>query len=137
MFKKYTLANWMKEQGIPHTAEAARYEVGQELTYEHACHIIRMIRQGMGFHEEHPGKTNSWTRCGDPYRQVIFKYAALLEAKKKRNSNWDTLLWVALDEEDQIACNEISHDHFAYKFTMTKRLREIFQRVPKGYKIKN
>ena len=135
MFKKYTVADWMIAQGIPCTARAKRYTVGQDLTYEEACDIIRLIRQGMGFMEEHPGKTESWTRCGDPYRKVVFAYAQLIEEKKKRGSNWDTILWVALDEEDQIACNEISHDHFAYKFIMTKRLREIFERVPKGYKV--
>lgn len=137
MFQKYTVANWMNDQGIPCTAEAARYQVGQELTYEQACDIIRMIRQGMGFMEEHPGQHNEWRRGCDPYRQVIFKYAQLLTVKKKRGSNWDTLLWVALDEEDQIACNDVYNDYFAYKFTMTKRLREIFERAPKGYKIKN
>lgn len=135
MFQKYTVANWMKAEGIPCTAEAAKYVVGQELTYEQACNIIRMIRQGMGFMDDHPGKTESWTRCGDPYRKVIYKYALLIEEKKMRGSNWDTLLWLALDEEDRIACNEISHDHFAYKFTMTERLKEIYEKQPRGYKI--
>lgn len=123
----------MEEQGIPCTADAERYIVGQDLTYEQACDIIRMIRQGMGFMDDHPGKTESWTRGGDPYRKVIFKYARLIEEKKKRGSNWDKLLWVALDEEDQVACNEISGDHFAYKFIMTKRLKEIFERVPTDF----
>ena len=135
MFQKYTVANWMKAEGIPCTAEAAKYVVGQELTYEQACDIIHMIRQGMGFMDDHPGKTESWTRCGDRYRKVIYKYALLIEEKKKRGSNWDTLLWLALDEEDRIACNEISHDHFAYKFTMTERLKEIYERMPKGYMV--
>jgi hypothetical protein len=135
MFKKYTVANWMEEQNIPCTAEAAKYMVGQNLTYEQACDIVRMIRQGMGFDEEHPGQHNEWRRGGDPYRQVIFQYAQLIEARKKRGSNWDRMLWIALDEEDQIACNDVSNDYFAYKFTMTKRLKEIFERVPKGYKV--
>jgi hypothetical protein len=135
MFKKYTVADWMEDQGIPFTADAERYIVGQDLTYEQACDIIRMIRQGMGFIGEHPGKNESWTRCGDPYRQVIFQYAQLIEARKKRGSNWDRMLWIALDEEDQIACNDVSNDYFAYKFTMTKRLKEIFERVPKGCKV--
>lgn len=135
MFKKYTVADWMENEGIVRNEDAARYEVGQRLTYEQAEEIISMVRKGMGFTEDHPGQTESWTRVGDPYRQVIYKYAMLIEAKKKRNSNWDTLLWVALDEEDQIACNNLSHDYFAYKFTMAKRLKEIFESVPRGYKL--
>ena len=135
MFKKYTVASWMKNQGIPHTAAAAKYQVGQNLTYDQAQEILRLIAQGMGFVEEHPGQHNNWRMAGDPYRQVIYKYASLIEEKKKHRSNWDHMLWVALDEEEQIACNEISKDHFAYKFNMTKRLKEIYQRVPKGYKM--
>ena len=134
MFKKYTVANWMKDHGIPYTTRATNYEVGQNLTYAQALEIIGMIAKGMGFDEEHPGQHREWRRLGDPYRAVIFKYAALIEAKKKRSSNWDHMLWVALDEEDQIACNDVSHDYFAYKFTMVKRLKEIYERVPKGYK---
>lgn len=133
MFKKYTVANWMENQGIPYTAEANRYEVGQELTYEQACNIVRMIRQGKGFMDEHPGQHNDWRRGCDPYRKVIFAFADLLVARKKRSSNWDHMIWVALDEEEQIACNEISKDYFAYKYTMTKRLKEIYARVPKGH----
>ena len=135
MFKRYTVANWMEERGIAHSAEASRYEVGQNLTYEQAQDIIRMIAQGMGFAEEHPGQHNDWRRGCDPYRKVIFTYAELIEARKKRGSNWDHMLWVALDEEDQLACNDVSSDYFAYKFTMTKRLKEIYERVPKGYKV--
>ena len=135
MFKKYTVANWMEDQGIPYTAEATHYRVGQDLTYEQACNIVRMIRQSMGFMDDHPSQHNEWRRGCDPYRNVIFAFVDLLVARKKRNSNWDHMIWVALDEEEQIACNEISKDYFAYKFTMTKRLKEIYERVPKGYKI--
>lgn len=135
MFKKYTVANWMEDQGIPYTTRAARYVVGQDLTYEQAQEIVSMIAQGFGFTEEHPGQNNDWRRGCDPYRKVIFAYASLIEARKKRGSNWDHMLWVALDEEDQIACNDVSKDYFAYKFTMSKRLKEIFERVPTGYKI--
>lgn len=135
MFKKYTVANWMEEQGIPYTTRAARYVVGQDLTYEQAQEIISMIAQGLGFMEEHPGRNNEWRRSCDPYRKVIFAYARLIEARKKRGSSWDHMLWVALDEEDQIACNDVSKDYFAYKFTMTKRLKEIYEQVPKGYKV--
>lgn len=133
--KKYSVANWMEDKGIPHTEEATKYEVGQNLTYEQAQKIIRMIAQGMGFMEEHPAQHNDWRRGADPYRQVVFKYAQLIEANKEKKSNWDRMLWVALDEEDQIACNDISSDYFAYKFTMAKRLKEIYERVPKGCKI--
>ena len=133
--KKYTVANWMEDEGIPYTEEATKYEVGQTLTNEQAKEIIRMIAQGMGFMDEHPARHESWVRSGDPYRQVIFKYTFLLEEKAKRKSNWSRALWDALDEEDQLACNDISSDYFAYKFNMTKRLKEIYERVPKGYKI--
>lgn len=135
MFKKYTVADWMEKEGIPSIAAAAKYEVGQNLTYAQAKEIIRMVRQGMCFQEDHPGRTESWTRCGDPYRKVIFKYAALIEAQKRWKSNWDRMLWITLDEEEQIACNEISSDYFAYKFNMTKRLKEIYEQQPTGYKI--
>ncbi len=136
MFKKYTVADWMENEGIGYNEAAAKYEVGQNLTYAEAKDIIRMIAQAMGFREEYPGQHNDWRRGCDSYRKVIFKYALLIEAKKKRKSNWDHMLWVALDEEDQIACNEISHDYFAYKFTMTKRLKEIYEKVPTGFKMK-
>ena len=136
MFKKYTVADWMENEGIGYNKAAAKYEVGQNLTYAEAKDIIRMIAQAMGFMEDHPGQHNDWRRGCDPYRKVIFKYARLIEAKKKRKSNWDNMLWVALDEEDQIACNELSHDYFAYKFTMTKRLKEIYEKVPTGFKMK-
>jgi hypothetical protein len=136
MFKKNTVADWMENEGIGYNEAAAKYKVGQNLTYAEAKDIIRMIAQAMGFMEEHPGQHNDWRRGCDPYRKVIFKYARLIEAKKKRKSNWDNMLWVALDEEDQIACNEISHDYFAYKFTMTKRLKEIYEKVPTGFKMK-
>lgn len=135
MFKKYTVANWMEDQGIPYTTRATRYEVGQNLTYAQALEIIGMIAQGMGFMEEHPSQHNDWHRGCDPYRKVIFSYAKLIAAQKKWRSNWDRMLWIALDEEDQIACNEISKDYFAHKFNMTKRLKEIYERVPKGYVI--
>ena len=133
MLKKYTVANWMEYHGIPHNTSADKYVVGQNLTYEQAQEIIRMIAQGMGFMEEHPGQHNNWRRGCDPYREVIFAYAKLIEARKKRRSNWDHMLWLALDEEDQIACNDFSNDYFAYKFNMVKRLKEIYERVPKGY----
>lgn len=136
MFKKNTVADWMENEGIGYNKAAAKYKVGQNLTYAEAKDIIRMIAQAMGFMEEHPGQHNDWRRGCDSYRKVIFKYALLIEAKKKRKSNWDHMLWVALDEEDQIACNEISHDYFAYKFTMTKRLKEIYEKVPTGFKMK-
>ena len=129
MFKKYTVANWMEDHGIPYTASAACYEVGQNLTYAQALEIIGMIAKGMGFDEEHPGKHHEWRRTSDPYRKVIIKYVYLIESKKKRNSNWDQILWLALDEEDQIACNDISRDYFAYKFLMAKRLKEIYERT--------
>ena len=133
MLKKYTVANWMEYHGIPHNTSADKYVVGQNLTYEQAQEIIRMIAQGMGFMEEHPGQHNDWRRGCDPYREVIFAYAKLIEARKKRRSNWDHMLWLALDEEDQVACNDFSSDYFAYKFNMVKRLKEIYERVPKGY----
>ena len=133
MLKKYTVANWMEYHGIPHNTSADKYVVGQNLTYEQAQEIIRMIAQGMGFMEEHPGQHNDWRRGCDPYREVIFAYAKLIEARKKRRSNWDHMLWLALDEEDQVACNDFSSDYFAYKFNMAKRLKEIYERVPKGY----
>ena len=133
MLKKYTVANWMEYHGIPHNTSADKYVVGQDLTYEQAQEIIRMIAQGMGFMEEHPGQHNDWRRGCDPYREVIFAYAKLIEARKKRRSNWDHMLWLALDEEDQVACNDFSSDYFAYKFNMVKRLKEIYERVPKGY----
>lgn len=133
MFKKYTVADWMENEGIARNNEAAKYEVGQSLTYADAKEIIRMVAQGMGFMEAHPGQHNSYKRASDPYRRVIFKYAHLIEARKKRKSNWDQMLWVAMDEEDQIACNELSNDYFAYKFNMTKRLKEIYEKVPAGY----
>ena len=136
-FKKYTEAEWMEDHGIPHTAEATAFEVGQNLTYGQAQKIIRMIAQGMGFTEEHPAQHNGWHRGIDPYRQVVFHYAYLIEAKKDRKSNWDRMLWLALDEEDQIACNDISRDYFAYKFNMTKRLKEIYEQVPKGFQTRN
>lgn len=136
MFKKYTVADWMENEGIGYNKAAAKYEVGQNLTYAEAKEIIRIIAQGMGFMEEHPGQHNEWRRLGDPYRKVIFKYARLIEAKKKRNSNWDLLRWTALDEEDQIACNDVSNDYFAYKFCMTKRLKEIYEKISTGYKVK-
>lgn len=135
MFKKYTVADWMENEGIPHAVDARSYVIGQNLTYEEAQEIIRMIAQGMGFEEAHPGQHNEWRRGCDSYRKVIFAYTSLIVARKKRNSNWDHMLWVALDEEDQIACNEISKDYFAYKFTMTKRLKEIYERIPKGYMV--
>lgn len=135
MFKKYTVADWMENEGIPHAVDARSYVIGQNLTYEEAQNIIRMIARGMGFEEEHPGQHNEWRRSCAPYRKVIFAYTSLIVARKKRDSNWDHMLWVALDEEDQIACNEISKDYFAYKFTMTKRLKEIYERVPKGYMV--
>ena len=125
MFKKYTVANWMEDQGIPYTTRAARYVVGQKLTFEEAQEIISMIAQGMGFMEEHPGQHNDWRRGCDPYRKVIHAYAKLIEARKKWGSNWDRMLWIALDEEDQLACNDFSSDYFAYKFNMAKRLAEI------------
>ena len=133
MFKKYTVADWMEDQGITPTKAARKYVVGQKLTYPQAKAIIRMVRQGMGFMDDHPGQTESWTRCGDPYRKVIFVYAKLIEARKKWRSNWDQMLWIALDEEDRIACNDVSDDYFAYKFNMTNRLKEIYERQPTGY----
>ena len=136
MFKKYTVADWMENEGIPRNNAAAKYVVGQNLTYAEAKELIRMVAQGMGFMEEHPGQHNAWGRASDPYRRVIFKYAHLIEARKKRNSNWDHMLWVALDEEDQIACNDLADDYFAYKFNMTKRLKEIYEKVPTGYVVK-
>ena len=98
MLKKYTVANWMEYHGIPHNTSADKYVVGQNLTYEQAQEIIRMIAQGMGFMEEHPGQHNDWRRGCDPYREVIFAYAKLIEARKKRRSNWDHMLWLALDQ---------------------------------------
>ena len=136
MFKKYTVAAWMENEGISRNEAAARYVVGQNLTYAEAKDIIRMIAQAMGFLEEHPGQHNDWRRGCDPYRKVIFKYARLIETKKKRKGNWDLMLWTALDEEDQIACNELSHDYFAYKFNMTMRLKEIYEKIPTGFKVK-
>ena len=136
MFKKYTVADWMENEGIPRNNAAAKYVVGQNLTYAEAKELIRMVAQGMGFMEEHPGQHNAWGRTCDPYRRVIFKYAHLIEARKKRNSNWDHMLWVALDEEDQIACNDLADDYFAYKFNITKRLKEIYEKVPTGYVVK-
>ena len=136
MFKKYTVADWMENEGIPRNNAAAKYVVGQNLTYVEAKELIRMIAQGMGFMEEHPGQHNAWGRASDPYRKVIYKYARLVCARKKRNSNWDHMLWVALDEEDQIACNDLADDYFAYKFNMTKRLKEIYEKVPTGYVVK-
>ena len=125
MFKKYTVANWMEDHGIPHTTRAAKYVVGQKLTFDQAQEIISMIAQGLGFMDEHPGQYNDWRRGCDPYRKAIFAYGKLIEARKKWGSNWDRMLWVALDEEDQIACNNVSNDYFAYKFNMTSRLEEI------------
>ena len=132
MFKKYTVANWMEDHGIPHTTRAAKYVVGQKLTFEQAQEIVSMIAQGLGFMEEHPSQHNDWRRGCDPYRKVIFAYVDLLLVQK-RGSNWDHMIWVVLDEEEQIACNEISNDYFAHKYTMTKRLKEIYERVPEGY----
>ena len=125
MFKKYTVANWMEDHGIPHTTRAAKYVVGQKLTFDQAQEIISMIAQGLGFMDEHPGQHNDWRRGCDPYRKAIFAYAKLIAARKKWGSNWDRMLWIALDEEDQMACNEISNDYFAYKFNITSRLDEI------------
>ena len=82
MFKKNTVADWMENEGIGYNEAAAKYEVGQNLTYAEAKDIIRMIAQAMGFREEHPGQHNNWRRGCDSYRKVIFKYALLIEAKK-------------------------------------------------------
>jgi hypothetical protein len=135
MFKRYTVANWMADQGIPQNEAANKYTVGQDLTYAQAKDILHLVAQAMGFTDIDPIKRDSWQRCGDPYRKVLYKYAALIEAKKKRGSNWDHMLWVAMDEEAQIACNALSKDYFAYKFNMAKRLKEIYARVPTGYQI--
>ena len=135
MFKRYTVANWMSDQGIPQNEAANEYTVGQDLTYAQAKDILHLVAQAMGFTDIDPIKRDSWQRCGDPYRKVLYKYAALIEAKKRRGSNWDRMLWVALDEEAQGACNTLSNDYFAYKFMMTKRLKEICERVPAGYKV--
>lgn len=135
MFKKYTVADWMENEGIGYNKAAAKYEVGQNLTYAEGKDIIRMIAQGMGFMEECPSQHNDWRRGCDPYRKVIFKYARLIETKKKRKSNWDLMLWTALDEEDRIACNDVADDYFAYKFNMTNRLKEIYEKVPTGFKV--
>ena len=134
LFRTLTVADWMECERIPHTEEARKYRLGQKLTAEEASEIIRMIARGYGFKAEHPGRTESWTRCNDPYRQVIFKYALLLVYPPKWRSNWADALWHALDEEDRVACNDVYSDYFAYKFNMTNRLEEIQKQQNTSFK---
>ena len=109
MFKKYTVANWMENEGVLYTKEANKYIVGQNLTNEQAKEIIRMIAQGMGIEYDNPDKLECVRRLGNPYRQVAFKYTGLILEKAKRKSNWSRALWDALDEADKLACNDISN----------------------------
>lgn len=107
---QFTLADWMRETGIPHHPEAKNYVVGQNLSSEDA-NIIKSILAGgiaydLGLLGDGPA---NGCYCGyaDQFFYGMFLFL-MGDFRVPCESNWADALWDTLDPEEITICNGIT-----------------------------